>query len=68
MKTHHCTFEGCPKISQSPGKDGWTFISKWGPGITDGAYCPEHAAALEAVLVSGEIDEIQKGSTKPGKR
>jgi hypothetical protein len=44
-----CAFEGCPKTSEQPGADGWAGLARWGPGVPDGRYCPEHAAALEAI-------------------
>lgn len=51
-----CTFEGCHRISERPSSSGWAFLTAWGPGIEDGFYCPQHAAALEALHVSGELD------------
>jgi hypothetical protein len=44
-----CAFEGCPKTSERPFADGWADLGGWGPGVPDGMYCPEHAAALEAI-------------------
>ena len=44
-----CAFEGCWKTSERPGADGWAALVGWGPGLHDGLYCPEHAAAIEAI-------------------
>lgn len=46
-----CTFEGCWKTSERPFADGWADLGAWGPGVPDGMYCPQHAAALEAGLM-----------------
>jgi hypothetical protein len=51
-----CAFEGCWKTSERPFTDGWADLAGWGPGVPDGLYCPEHAAALEAVLEEGGFD------------
>ncbi|PWT93398.1 MAG: hypothetical protein C5B54_01915 [Acidobacteria bacterium] len=65
---YHCTFKGCKKTSEAPrAKDGWSFLAKWGPGIPDGYYCREHVEALEALLVSGELEEAQRPRPKPQK-
>jgi hypothetical protein len=44
-----CQMEGCPRA-------GWRWLQDWAPGVRDGYYCSEHAEALEALLVSGELD------------
>jgi hypothetical protein len=43
-----CTFAGCPKTSVTPFADRWADLAGWGPGVPDGLYCREHAAAIEA--------------------
>jgi hypothetical protein len=52
-----CAFEGCPKTTEQRGLDGWTNFDfdHEHPSLT-GWYSPEHARALEAVLVN-EDDE-----------
>jgi hypothetical protein len=43
-----CSFQDCKKTSKTPTSEGWASLVAWGPGIPDGMYCPEHAAAIEA--------------------
>jgi hypothetical protein len=51
-----CTFEGCYRSTESPGKDEWSYLEDWGPGVRDGFYYKPHADALEELLMSGEIE------------
>jgi len=62
---HHCTFEGCPNSVEYPETfaappPGWAHLSGWGPGIKDGMYCGPHADALETLLITGELETIQR--------
>jgi hypothetical protein len=54
MRTR-CTFEGCPHTTERPIAPGWKWLQDWEPGIKAGYYCPQHAAALEALHMSGEL-------------
>jgi hypothetical protein len=61
-----CAFKGCNQthrrvISGFLLDDGWAFLAGWGPGVEDGCYCPAHAAALDAMLEDGSLEEIQRG-------
>jgi hypothetical protein len=47
VRKAHCAFEGCRKTTEQPFADGWVDLAGWGPGVPDGRYCPEHAAAIE---------------------
>jgi hypothetical protein len=51
-----CTFEMCHRTTVRPIASGWALLVDWGSGIKDGYYCLQHAAALEALHVSGELD------------
>jgi hypothetical protein len=63
---HRCQFEGClrtvewPEVFTLP-PEGWSWLQDWGPGVPEGMYCKPHADALEALLVSGELESIQRG-------
>jgi hypothetical protein len=54
-----CTWIGCPATTERPALDGWTYLTDWGHGIKDDGlyYCPAHAAALEAILREGGLDD-----------
>jgi len=71
MAHYRCRFEGCGKTTENWLGDGWSSISDWGPGVPDGLYCREHAAALEAALPE-IMEEQAKQSTeekvKPAKK
>jgi hypothetical protein len=56
-----CTFAGCWQKTSQPFTDGWTNLGPWGPGIPEGWYCKPHAAALEALEESGELDRLISG-------
>jgi hypothetical protein len=59
-----CAFPGCHcSTNRHPYLVGWASLAKWGPGIPDGWYCGPHAAALDAMLESGELEDIQSGRT-----
>jgi hypothetical protein len=47
--------------TEQPSTEGWAYLSKYGPGIKDGSYCPAHANAIERVLLAGGLD----GGAKP---
>jgi hypothetical protein len=51
-----CSFDGCSAKSNQPTLDGWTQITGW-RGVKSGVYCPNHAAALEAVCTEGGIED-----------
>ena len=53
---YRCSFKGCHKTAKIPRLEGWAYLANWGPGIPDGFYCGEHAAAIDAV--ESEISEI----------
>jgi hypothetical protein len=64
---NYCTFSGCPKHFDAPGAimvppKGWAHLSEWGVGVRDGFYCEAHADALEAMLMSGELETLQAGA------
>jgi hypothetical protein len=69
-----CTFEGCHRTSEIPIAPGWSWLGhNWAPGITEGYYCPQHVAALEALHMSGELDadfddEEPSDDEEPGER
>jgi hypothetical protein len=52
-----CSFDGCYARTERPYADGWSSLTNYGPGIRDGFYCREHAAAIERVLLDGGLDE-----------
>jgi hypothetical protein len=54
-----CSWRGCCCTSVQPFTDGWAGLAGWGPGIPDGWYCNAHAAALNALEESGELDSAQ---------
>jgi len=54
-----CAYKGCWHRTSQPTLDGWTNLGPWGPGI--GWYCKPHAAALEALEESGELDWLMSG-------
>jgi hypothetical protein len=59
-----CSFENCAKTTRRPSLDGWHSLVGWGPGIPDGWYCPQHAAAIDAV--EADIAEIhERRSRRP---
>jgi hypothetical protein len=54
--TKTCAFEDCTATTERPAADGWTYLTDW-PGVKDGLYCPAHAAALEAILIEGGLED-----------
>jgi hypothetical protein len=50
-----CSFEGCWRTTWQPYTDGWAGLASWGPGIPDGFYCKQHAAAIDAADDAGEL-------------
>lgn len=56
-----CTFEGCPKTSEHPGRDGWGALAGWGSGVSDGLYCLEHVALLEDAVTSARSRQGRGG-------
>jgi hypothetical protein len=63
-----CAFEGSWRTMTDPDtfaeweareREGWLYISDWGPAIQRGWYCPPHAKVLNELEESGELDHIQ---------
>lgn len=55
--TVKCAWAGCLATADRPAPAGWVWLAEWGPGIPDGFYCPDHAAAIEAVREQGGLDD-----------
>jgi len=51
-----CAWVDCSATTEHPTQDGWIYL-KDHPGVTDGSYCPNHAALIEACEVQGALLE-----------
>jgi hypothetical protein len=61
-----CRFEGCHRSTDHPHEGGWSFLCDWGPGVKDGFYCPTHGDALEALNLSGELEDVSSDDDEDG--
>jgi hypothetical protein len=53
-----CTYPGCATETERPAIDGWTWFQNLkAPSLPDGLYCPAHAAAIEALINEGGLDD-----------